>query len=186
MKLGFSSYLTLIFLQIDIHGEFYGQYFMEDGIGESKKEFCQYYRPNGGKKADQSPKKGRFGKPVKQRGKEFVQNYLPKTSMEHFVKCVLIDDTYNNSICIAESHLMEFFLKALSKLQISILRGARSRKPNYITKIALPWTNFSLCTIEQYIQDYQTFSGLKEKRFFPTAINHKGKNHRAHFSTFLD
>ena len=68
MKLGFSSYLTLIFLQIDIHGEFYGQYFMEDGLGESKKEFCQYYRPNGGKKADQSPKKGRFGKPVKQRG----------------------------------------------------------------------------------------------------------------------
>ena len=95
---------------MDIHGEFHGQFVSEKGMEEIVKEGIYPYKPNSGQKTEHRIKTGRYNKPVKPRGKDYVKKFTPHTAMEHFLREVLTDESYSNTVAILEDHLMNFLL----------------------------------------------------------------------------
>ena len=67
----------------------------------------------------------------------------------------------------------EIVLVALTNMNITIESHSRNRNSNQITRISLPWTKFTFTCVDQYVDDYLSFSKEENKRFFPMALNHK-------------
>ena len=95
---------------MDIHGEFHGQFVSEKGMEEIVKEDTYPYKPNSGQNTEPHIKKSKYGKPVKPRGIDYVKKFTPHTAMEHFLREVLTDESYSNTVAILEDHLMNFVL----------------------------------------------------------------------------
>ena len=98
---------------MDIHGEFHGQFVSEKGMEEIVKEDTYPYKPNSGQNTEPTIKKSKYGKPVKPvkpRGIDYVKKFTPHTAMEHFLREVLTDESYSNTVAILEDHLMNFVL----------------------------------------------------------------------------
>ena len=138
-----------------------------------KKESCHSYEPNSGKRTDDLKKEGRYGAPVKRRGKSFVQNFTPKTAMEHFLKEVLTNESYSNSIALIENHLMNHLLIGLTSMKVKITAKERTGTSSNMTCLKLPWTSVTFTTMDQFVDDYKKFSNEETKRYFPMAMNQK-------------
>ena len=93
--------------------------------------------------------------------------------MEHFLKEVLTNESYSNSIALIENDLMNHLLIGLTSLKVKISAKERNRNSSHITRLKLPWTSLTFTTIDQFADDYMKFSNEKTKRYFPMAMNQK-------------
>ena len=120
-------------------------------------------------------KLGRFGKKVKERGRDFLEKFQPSNAMEHFIQMALLDKSYSNTIIIGSDDFITYVLQTLRKMEVSIPSPCRDRKSNKITRLSLPWPSVTFCVIEEYLQDWKSFSNVEKTRFFPLVLNHQGR-----------
>ena len=130
------------------------------------------YEPNGDLTTEDKPKSGHFGGKVKERGRQAVEEFQPSNAMEHFIQMVLLDKSYFNTTIIGSDDFITYVLQTLRKMQVSI--PERHRKSNKITTLSLRWPSVTFCVIEEYLQDWKSFSDVGITRFFPMVLNHKG------------
>ena len=119
-------------------------------------------------------KSGQFGVKVKERGRQTVEKFQPSNAMEHFVQMVLLDKSYFNTTIIGSDDFITYVLQTLRKMQVSIPSPSRHRKSNKITRLSLTWPSVTFCVIEEYLQDWKSFSDVGFTRFFPMVLNQKG------------
>lgn len=93
--------------------------------------------------------------------------------MEHFLKEVLTNESYSNSIALIENHLMNHLLIGLTSMKVKITAKERSGTSSNMTCLKLPWTSVTFTTMDQFVDDYKKFSNEETKRYFPMAMNQK-------------
>ena len=100
--------------------------------------------------------------------------YLPTNPLETFLKTVLLDESFANSIIITSGLFLEFAIAALLKMEIDLPSNQKHRKKNTIYSFNLPWNNVRLTNIQNYAGNWEKFVENEEIHFFPLHLNHKG------------
>ena len=176
---------TVLYSQIETHGQFWSQYFDNDGKKRQIKEFEQLYEPNGGLTTKNEDKLTHFNRKVKERGRQEVEEFQPSNAMEHFIQMVLLDKSYSNTTIIGSGDFITYVLQTLRKMQVSIRSPSRHRNSNKIIRLSLPWPSIIFCVIEEYLQDWKSFSDVGITRFFPMVLNHKGSIYQQQLHQYL-
>lgn len=164
--------------QVDSHGKFLQENFHEfDNYQDlsNAKESSWIYPPKDGVTTVTLFEKGHFNKNKKTRGKLALQNYVPKNPLESFLKSLLVQDSYANSVIVSSNVFLPLAIGTLLKMEIKILKPKRQRKTQRIVAFNLPWNNIKFTSIENYANDWEKFSNANSNYFFPDGLNHKGK-----------
>ena len=141
------------------------------------KESSWIYPPKNGNSTITLFEKGRFNKNKKTRGKLALQAYPTKNPLEAFLKSLLLEDSYANSVIVSTNDFLLFAFGTLLKMEIKILKPKRQRKTQRIVAFNLPWNSIKFTSIENYAKNWKKFSNASSSGnyFFPHGLNHKGK-----------
>ena len=163
------SFVNFLYImrEINIHGIFHGVYVTENEVENQIKHFDRSYEPKVNVSTNSEPRKTRFGQPVKNRYKENLKNFYPENAMDQFLKEIMENETYKNSVGIIESPvIMEYIIKSLDKMKVKIDLGPGK------TRLDLSFINFTFICIENYLKEYTSFiTEEKNSRYFPLGLN---------------
>ena len=88
--------------------------------------------------------------------------------MDVFIKNLLINNDYENSVCLLNSSLMKFVIKSIGDMDLKMETAGNFQLVN------LPWTNVSFICIENFLKDYEKFApNEKMTRYFPMHMNYE-------------
>lgn len=163
------SFVNFMYIlrEINIHGIFRGVYVTENEVENQIKHFDKSYEPKVNASTNSELRKTRFGKSEKDRNKENLKDFYPENAMDQFLKEIMENETYKNSVGIIETPvIMEYIIKSLDKMKVKI-----DLEPGK-TRLDLSFMNFSFICIENYLKEYTSFTTEeKNSRYFPLGLN---------------
>ena len=139
-KESFVNFLYVV-REIDTFGDFHGIFVSEKEIKNESLQFCRIYEPKISSKTKSTGKKTRFGQTVMKYDPKKISSFECNNAMDIFLKEIIQNETYNNSVGIIESSLMDYVLKSVSNFNLKI------EIANNRTKLTLPFTSFSFVCI---------------------------------------
>ena len=74
-----------------------------------------------------------------------LKKFEAKNAIDVFIKNLLINNHYENSVCLLNSSLMKFVIKSIVDMDLRIETIGNFQMVN------LPWTNVSFICIENYL-----------------------------------
>ena len=152
----------------EMHGEFHGYFVTKKDIKYEKKQFSKPYEPKMNEPTVTKMKIARGGKPAKKKTLKEIRKFEVKNAMDVFIKNLLLDNDYENSVCLLHSSLMKFVIKSIGDMDLRIEASGNFQMVN------LPWTNVSFMCIENYLKDYEKFApNEKMTRYFPMHMNYE-------------
>ena len=139
-KESFVNFLYVV-REIDTYGDFHGIFVNEKEIKNEDLQFCRIYEPKISSKTKSTGKKTRFGQTVMKYDPKKISSFECNNAMDIFLKEIIQNETYNNSVGIIESYLMDYVIKSVCNFNLKI------NIDNNRTWLTLPFTSFSFICI---------------------------------------
>ena len=165
------SFVNFLYIlrEVEFHGNFQGVYVTEEKVENEIEHIIRSYEPKVNVSTNSEPRKTNFGQPVKNRNKEQLKLFNSKNGMDRFLKEIMENESYQNSVGIIESPIiMDFIIKSLGEMKVKIDLAPGK------TRLDLNFINFSFICIDNYLKDFTSFVTTEKKtRYFPLGLNLK-------------